>query len=363
MESTNWDNEIWNVIDSYFKNTDNYLSRNQIESYNTFLNINIPKTIRQFNPIAVPYAKQENGTYLFEVEITVGGSIDATGQIINDGAGIYIGKPIIQEIKKGDDGDNYVYQKILFPNEARLKNLTYKTEIQADVYVKMITNDGLNSPPIIKTFLKVPLGNIPIMLQSKICSLYASKNETLRLMGECQYDQGGYFIIDGKEKVIVAQERQVENKIYITYDPDDNNRYKYSASIRSAPENKFQPARITQVHSLYKRKGRAVSELIQEDAIRVIIPCIDGEIPLFILMRALGINSDQDILTIIVNELDTKLGENMLNILIPTINEGNAVNNQLLALEFLESKISSQMIKTNVSKSVSRAYLTDILKI
>ena len=52
------------------------------------------------------------------------------------------------------------------------------------------------------------------MLQSKICSL-SGLTGTLRSLGECEYDQGGYFIIDGKEKVIVAQERQIENKPYI----------------------------------------------------------------------------------------------------------------------------------------------------
>ena len=43
-EQINWDTDIWNVIDSYFKNTENYLSKHQIESYNTFLDVNIPKT-------------------------------------------------------------------------------------------------------------------------------------------------------------------------------------------------------------------------------------------------------------------------------------------------------------------------------
>ena len=54
------------------------------------------------------------------------------------------------------------------------------------------------------------------MLQSNICSLYGLNTNALIQVGECKFDQGGYFIIDGKEKVIIAQERQVENKLYIT---------------------------------------------------------------------------------------------------------------------------------------------------
>ena len=55
MDTINWDTDIWDIIDSYFQNTTHYLSKHQIDSYNTFLDINISKTIRQFNPIVLPY--------------------------------------------------------------------------------------------------------------------------------------------------------------------------------------------------------------------------------------------------------------------------------------------------------------------
>ena len=58
MEEIDWDQDIWDVINSYFVSTENYLSKHQIESYDTFLDAaNISKTIRQFNPIILPYAK------------------------------------------------------------------------------------------------------------------------------------------------------------------------------------------------------------------------------------------------------------------------------------------------------------------
>ena len=58
MEEIDWDQDIWDVINSYFVSTENYLSKHQIESYDTFLDTNISKTIRQFNPIILPYAKK-----------------------------------------------------------------------------------------------------------------------------------------------------------------------------------------------------------------------------------------------------------------------------------------------------------------
>ena len=58
MSELNWDQKVWKVIDSYFKSTDNYLTKNQIDSYNTFLEKNIPKTIKQFNPINIQFGSE-----------------------------------------------------------------------------------------------------------------------------------------------------------------------------------------------------------------------------------------------------------------------------------------------------------------
>jgi DNA-directed RNA polymerase beta subunit len=59
---------------------------------------------------------------------------------------------------------------------------------------------------------RMALGKIPIMLQSSFCSLKGLDNKGLTDMGECTYDQGGYFVINGSEKVLVAQERMAANQ-------------------------------------------------------------------------------------------------------------------------------------------------------
>ncbi len=373
------DADIWTVIDSYFKNTDNYLSKNQLDSYNTFININIPKTIRQFNPISfskVPKSKNSDENKI-DIEIYLGATFDKdTNEIINDGLGVYIGKPCIRELSINDNNEKVENKKILFPNEARLKNLNYETEILIDVFVKYTINDDsipINKRVKIKSFEKVSLGKMPVMLQSKICSLYQSKKGTLRTLGECEYDQGGYFIITGKEKVLVAQERQVENKIYVNFNDDEKKGYKYDAEIRSAPENKFQPAYITRIRCLYPKKstiGQTMS--VAEDTLRVIIPKIqtqnsrgsnsDTEIPLFIVFRALGIISDKDILKLIITDFNNKLGEQMLDILRPTIIEGHQINNQIEALEYLQNRISKNHLRPERSMNDKRGVLFDILR-
>ena len=149
-DKINWDTDIWNIIDSYFKNTDNYLSKHQIESYNTFLDVNIPKTIRQFNPIVLPYQKfinpdtgEETDDYFFQIKITVGGSIDDDGNVINDGSSIFVGKPIIQEVRDDNEtNDSLIYRKTLYPNEARLKNITYKCGIKANIIAEFIVRNN-----------------------------------------------------------------------------------------------------------------------------------------------------------------------------------------------------------------------------
>ena len=96
LEKLNLDKDCWDIIDSYFNTVSNYISKNQIDSFNMCLDEQIAKTIRQFNPIQSVY---DYKTGRFEVDIIIGGSIK-DGIIINDGMSITIGKPVIYEKKK-----------------------------------------------------------------------------------------------------------------------------------------------------------------------------------------------------------------------------------------------------------------------
>ena len=254
----------------------------------------------------------------------------------------------------------YIHQKALFPNEARLKNLTYKTELQIDVIIEIKVNE--EDHPVLEpiVFSKVPLGNIPIMLRSNICSTNLLDKAALRASGECEYDQGGYFIFDGKEKVIVAQERQIENKLYTNLKPKDP-RYKIISEIRSAPEDKFQPARITKVVLLDEKK-KSNKTIIDENTLRVIVPQINGEVPLMIVYRALGIISDYDILNTIVDiKTNNKFTNLALDFLRPSVIEGSVITNQQDAIEFIGSKISKSFLK-NSNQKEKIDFTIDILR-
>ena len=137
-------------------------------------------------------------------------------------------------------------------------------------------------------------------------------------------------------------------------------RFKYTSEIRSAPENKLQPARITKCAIINNINSQR--EKIEENTVRFIIPNINKEVPIFILFRALGVISDYDICSLIVNDFDTSIGKKIMELLKPSINEGSIINNQTDALDFLERKISSNFMTPNTAAIKRKHFLASILK-
>ena len=134
------------------------------------------------------------------------------------------------------------------------------------------------------------------MLHSSTCVLNNMPQNVLSEMGECRYDQGGYFIIDGKEKVLVAQEFSAENKIIIQKKNDE--KIKWTATIRSSNENTFEPARTNVIQYVVrnvKHKLMGVEVSVPEGEYMIKIPTLTAEIPVCILFRALGIETDREI--------------------------------------------------------------------
>ena len=84
-----------------------------------------------------------------------------------------------------------------------------------------------------EVFSKVAIGRVPVMLRSSHCQLkHLSEINRVKNGHDCKYDQGGYFIINGSEKVIVAQERTAYNQVTVFYQKPPN-RFAFTASIRS----------------------------------------------------------------------------------------------------------------------------------
>ena len=172
---------------------------------------------------------------------------------------------------------------------------------------------------------KMYLGRFPIMVQSDFCILKGLTPDTRFQMGECRNDIGGYFIIDGKEKVIVPQEKFADNMLYIRKDNDD--KYIYSAEIRSVSENVSKPIRTLSV------KIMAPTKTYPNQNIVVNIPNVRKPVPIFIVFRALGILSDKDIIQMCIHDIDKY--SDMLDYFIPSIHEAGGIMTQKTAIDFI----------------------------
>lgn len=119
---------------------------------------------------------------------------------------------------------------ILSPHDCRKMNLTYTSPI----YVSIIETkkEGVNTT---KTrYDRIILSHIPIMTRSNYCFLSKHPNHTETQ--ECINDPGGYFIINGIERVLVSQQRNIYNMVQI-FEEKDNSKYKYRSEIRSMSED------------------------------------------------------------------------------------------------------------------------------
>jgi DNA-directed RNA polymerase II subunit RPB2 len=206
--------------------------------------------------------------------------------------------------------------------------MTYGITIHYDVDVDFIYYVGDEKKEHNIKLDKIYLGRFPIMLQSDTCILKSLSKDVRFNMGECRNDYGGYFIIDGKEKVIISQEKFADNMLYIKKNKDDDN-YSYSAEIRSVSEDTSKAIRTTAI------KIVAPSPSYSNNQIVVAVPNVRKPIPLFILMRALGVVSDKDIIRYCL--LDIEKNSNYVDFFIPSVHDANKVFNQETALEYIAS--------------------------
>jgi DNA-directed RNA polymerase II subunit RPB2 len=221
--------------------------------------------------------------------------------------------------------------KLMFPQEARLRNFTYASALTIDINVKYIVRTGTelqNTQIFHKIFPKIHIGKLPIMLKSNICLLNQYKHFSNIQTGECKYDSGGYFIINGSEKTVLGQERAAENRVYVFNISKNNTKYSWIAEIKSVPD--FKCISPKQINLLMSSKNNGFG-----NAISVQIPRIKQPIPLFILFRALGVISDKEICEIILLSItDTKKTE-MLHNLQASVIEANKYLTQIESIKYI----------------------------
>ena len=291
----------WSIIDSYFKDKHlERLVRHQLESYNNFVGFQIIKTIEMFNPVHIKSENdydKESGKYALEIFITF--------------ENFHIYRPQIHE--------NNGAIKLMFPQEARLRNFTYASAMTIDINIKYIVRNGenlANTSTFHKTLSKIHIGKLPIMLKSNICVLSQYKYIDNQHTGECKYDAGGYFIINGSEKTVLGQERAAENRIYCYNISKNNTKYTWSAEIKSVPDFKCISPKQINLMMCTKNNGFGQPIVVQ-------IPRVKQPIPLFIVFRALGVISDKEICEYILLNIEFDKNAVILENLQASIIEAN----------------------------------------
>ena len=179
----------------------------------------------------------------------------------------------------------------MFPYDARQRSLTYNVRLICDVtqfQEKIDIMTGKKTTTVTGTEeLDVPIANIPLMVRSKYCSTNLHKTDT---KNECEYDPGGFFIVNGSEKVIICQDRMVENKPLVFLKKDSG----ILSHIVQVNSRSYKPGGMQQVLNVKIRK----------DGLLTIRVPILNEVNVFALFRALGVNSDKDIIRMIVTDDD-----------------------------------------------------------
>jgi DNA-directed RNA polymerase III subunit RPC2 len=193
--------------------------------------------------------------------------------------------------------------------ECRLRDMTYAAPIKVDiVYIrdkkKVVRKD-------------VPLGRMPVMLRSSKCRLGGATNSQMEKMNECPLDPGGYFIINGTEKVILIQEQLSKNRVIIEADEKNN---MITASVTS---------------STIERKSKT-NVTLKKDKINLVHNILVEGIPIVIVLKAFGGLSDYEIMQLVCGSDGRYQDEFLIN-----FDEATkaSVFTQQQALEYIGSRV------------------------
>ncbi|MHA1952409.1 MAG: DNA-directed RNA polymerase subunit B [Candidatus Heimdallarchaeaceae archaeon] len=208
-------------------------------------------------------------------------------------------------------------QSSIYPMEARVRNLTYASRLNLFMTpIRRGAEDGVEIP--LET-INVFIGYLPIMLKSKKCQLYNRSPESLIKLGEDPKDPGGYFLVNGSERVIVTQEDLAPNRILIE---------KLSSKGNVTSEAKV----FSVIHGF---RAPVTVEHTNDGQLRVSFPSMPRKISLILLMRALGIERD-DMIAMAISPTP-KLRTRVMSIL---MRESSEIDTNEEALDYIGKRVA-----------------------
>lgn len=270
MSNYEWNYLSDTVKDIYYSDPSKIVYH-QINSFNNFIETIIPNTIFRQSPIVVGTGWDEEKN-------------DYAKKSVVEFTRVSMCAPMQQ------DGPNDPIRP-LYPYEARMRNLTYSSQMFVDL--KHSYYSDFNVEPIVDIEKNVPICKIPVMLRSNYCNLKIN-NTVIEGINESTMDYGGYFIVNGNEKVLIGQERMAENSVFC-FEPKKDQ--PIICEIKSTKDQLYFPVKnITVIMS----QDSKVDKFSGIYTLKVKLPSMAVATPLFVVFRALGIESDKDIFDIIL---------------------------------------------------------------
>ena len=279
------------LLKSFFK--EKGLVRQHLDSFNEFIDHGLQEVIDEVGEIPIEIPESPYKVKLGQIWI-----IDPQTRITG---------PYAIEV----DGTKHEF----YPLEARLRNLTYAAPIALEMTPVI---DGREQDTEL-----VYVGNIPVMLKSKLCFLSQLSREELIACGEDPDDPGGYFVVNGSERVIVAMEDLAPNRIIVDLD-----------------EKGATPIYQDKIFSTTVGfRARIELKIKSDGALYVSIPGVPTEIPFVVLMRALGLESDKELAEAV------SLGKEIQSQLEQSFEKALGVDNAKDAILFIGNRVAHGQVE------------------
>jgi len=331
-----FDEKIKTVLDAYFSSggnitASNQLVKHQIESYNDFIETKLRKIVAGYNPIII--------TNDFNEKIND----------FNQKISIYVVEPhFTKPIYKKQDGT----QINMTPQMARYDNLTYSCDLYVNVIIEthIYKQNENHFETKTKKLKDIYIGKLPVMVGSKACILSIIPQENI--ISECRYDTGGYFIVNGNEKVLINQDRIKEN--YVLIFKPANNIDIIHTEIRSMNEPLYLPTKTISL-SMSKKSNH------MGRVIRINTSFLKTEIPVFIMFRALGVLSDYEIIHHVLYDITRDKNKHILEELKACCDDAAGVYTREDALEYILRNITGNMKNNKTVQNVELVLETDLM--
>mmetsp|Transcript_43699 Transcript_43699/g.126169 ORF Transcript_43699/g.126169 Transcript_43699/m.126169 type:complete len:1178 (+) Transcript_43699:2-3535(+) len=304
--------DSWIIIDSFFQ--EKGLVFQQLGSFDQFVMYEIQKVVDSQPPIELMPQSQYNPE----------DNVDTKRVFRWKFGQLHLNKPTQEE----PDGT----ARMLTPREARLRNLSYAAPVFVNITQEVYHVNEDESRTLIseEVYKQVYLMKMPIMVRTEYCWLKGANDRLLTEFGECPLDQGGYFVINGSEKVLIALERMANNFVY-AFAKKQPSKYSWVCEIRSALFEGSAGSSGFAVKFLNDMGGKSYCR----GQLVCTCPYLRVEVPLVVMFRGLGIVADKDILERIVYDLSDFA---MLNACRNSIEDSAPINTQELALDFLAKR-------------------------